>query len=139
MRLTAEQARMKPLAIPPNDYGLRFTVTVGPTAMVTHPGNHMWFVTDGRDLGLGAADAANPPGAGPYVLKDNSPVVSQTAVVDHSTRRTPSTVCTPFPNVQAACARRMVKVGDRHGRWMPFANDCRSLVFGVITLFVLLW
>jgi hypothetical protein len=37
-RLTAEQTRMKPLAIPPNDYGLRFAVTVGPTAMVTHQG-----------------------------------------------------------------------------------------------------
>jgi hypothetical protein len=38
VRLTAEQARMKPLAIPPNDYGLAFAVTVGPTAMVTHQG-----------------------------------------------------------------------------------------------------
>ena len=38
VRLAAEQARMKPLAIPPNEYGLRFAVTVGPTAMVTHQG-----------------------------------------------------------------------------------------------------
>jgi transposase len=37
-RLAAEQARMKPLAIPPNDYGLCFVVTVGPTAMVLHQG-----------------------------------------------------------------------------------------------------
>lgn len=35
-RLDAEQARMKPLAVPPADYGLRFPVTVGPTAMVTY-------------------------------------------------------------------------------------------------------
>lgn len=38
VRLAAEQTRMKPLAIPPSDYGLRFAVTVGPTAMVTHQG-----------------------------------------------------------------------------------------------------
>jgi transposase len=38
MRLTIEQARMKPLAIRPNEYGLSFAVTVGPTAMVTHQG-----------------------------------------------------------------------------------------------------
>lgn len=38
VRLAAEQARTKPLAIAPSDYGLRFPVTVGPTAMVTHQG-----------------------------------------------------------------------------------------------------
>lgn len=37
-RLPAEQARLKPLAVAPADYGLRFAVTVGPTAMVTHQG-----------------------------------------------------------------------------------------------------
>lgn len=37
-RLAAEQARMKPLAIAPSEYGLRFVLTVGPTAMVTHLG-----------------------------------------------------------------------------------------------------
>jgi len=37
-RLPAEQARLKPLAVPPAAYGLRFPVTVGPTAMVTHQG-----------------------------------------------------------------------------------------------------
>lgn len=37
-RLRAEQARMKPLAILPGEYGLRFPVTVGPTAMVTYQG-----------------------------------------------------------------------------------------------------
>lgn len=37
-RLPAEQARLKPLAVAPADYGLRFPVTVGPTAMVTHQG-----------------------------------------------------------------------------------------------------
>ncbi len=35
-RLVAEQQRMKPLAVVPGEYGLRVTVTVGPTAMVTH-------------------------------------------------------------------------------------------------------
>ena len=38
VRLPAEQVRMKPLAVAPADYGLRFAVTVGPTAMVTHQG-----------------------------------------------------------------------------------------------------
>ena len=38
VRLAAEQTRLKPLAIPPNEYGLSFVVTVGPTAMVTHQG-----------------------------------------------------------------------------------------------------
>jgi hypothetical protein len=38
VRLAAEQSRMKPLAIAPPEYGLRFVVTVGPTAMVTHQG-----------------------------------------------------------------------------------------------------
>jgi transposase len=38
VRLAAEQARMKPLALAPNDYGLCCAVTVGPTAMVTHQG-----------------------------------------------------------------------------------------------------
>lgn len=37
-RLAAEQVRMKPLAIPPAEYGLRFAVTVGPTAMVSFQG-----------------------------------------------------------------------------------------------------
>ena len=37
-RLAAEQARMKALAVPPDEYGLRIAVTVGPTAMVTHHG-----------------------------------------------------------------------------------------------------
>jgi transposase len=36
LRLAAEQTRMKPLAVAPNEYGLRVAVTVGPTAMVTH-------------------------------------------------------------------------------------------------------
>lgn len=36
VRLAAEQTRMKPLAVAPNEYGLRVAVTVGPTAMVTH-------------------------------------------------------------------------------------------------------
>ncbi len=38
VRLAAEQARIKPLAITPNMYGLRIAVTVGPTAMVTYQG-----------------------------------------------------------------------------------------------------
>lgn len=38
MRLGAEQARMKALAVAPLDYGLCVAVTVGPTAMVTHQG-----------------------------------------------------------------------------------------------------
>lgn len=38
VRLAAEQARMKALAVPPTQYGLRIPVTVGPTAMVTHHG-----------------------------------------------------------------------------------------------------
>jgi transposase len=38
VRLAAEHARMKPLAVRPSEYGLRFPVTVGPTAMVTHQG-----------------------------------------------------------------------------------------------------
>ncbi|MGH7663736.1 MAG: IS21 family transposase [Gemmatimonadaceae bacterium] len=37
-RLVAEQVRMKPLAITPGEYGLRFAVTVGPTAMVSFQG-----------------------------------------------------------------------------------------------------
>src|SRR5439155_5476395 len=37
-RLPLEQARMKPLALPLAEYGLRIPVTVGPTAMVTHQG-----------------------------------------------------------------------------------------------------
>jgi transposase len=37
-RLVVEQRRMKPLAVPPAEYGLTFPVTVGPTAMVTHGG-----------------------------------------------------------------------------------------------------
>jgi transposase len=37
-RLVAEQARMKPLAVIPAEYGLRLPVTVGPTAMVTYQG-----------------------------------------------------------------------------------------------------
>jgi transposase len=38
VRLAAEQARMKALAVAPEEYGLRFPVTVGPTAMVTQHG-----------------------------------------------------------------------------------------------------
>lgn len=38
VRLATELARMKPLAVPPSEYGLRVAVTVGPTAMVTHHG-----------------------------------------------------------------------------------------------------
>ncbi|HEY5060144.1 MAG TPA: IS21 family transposase [Gemmatimonadaceae bacterium] len=38
VRLAAEQARMKALAVAPEEYGLRIPVTVGPTAMVTHHG-----------------------------------------------------------------------------------------------------
>jgi hypothetical protein len=34
VRLAQEQARMKPLAVPARDYGLRFPVRVGPTALV---------------------------------------------------------------------------------------------------------
>jgi len=37
-RLVAEAARLKPLAVAPEEYGLRIPVTVGPTAMVTHQG-----------------------------------------------------------------------------------------------------
>ena len=37
-RLDAERPRMKPLAVPPAEYGLRFPVTVGPTAMVEYAG-----------------------------------------------------------------------------------------------------
>ncbi len=38
VRLVAELARMKALALAPADYGLRIAVTVGATAMVTHQG-----------------------------------------------------------------------------------------------------
>ncbi len=38
VRLVAEQARLKTLAVVPAEYGLRFPVTVGPTAMVTYQG-----------------------------------------------------------------------------------------------------
>jgi hypothetical protein len=38
-RLVAEQTRMRPLAVAPSDYGLRFAVTVGPTAMVSFQGS----------------------------------------------------------------------------------------------------
>ncbi len=38
VRLATEQARMKALAVGPDEYGLRFAVTVGPTAMVTYQG-----------------------------------------------------------------------------------------------------
>jgi transposase len=37
-RLEAERARLRPLAIAPDDYGLHVPVTVGPTAMVLHQG-----------------------------------------------------------------------------------------------------
>jgi transposase len=37
-RLSAERERMKPLAVPPADYGLRFPVQVGPTALVDFQG-----------------------------------------------------------------------------------------------------
>jgi transposase len=37
-RLATEQTRLKPLAIPPEAYGLRVPVTVGPTAMVLYQG-----------------------------------------------------------------------------------------------------
>lgn len=37
-RLRVEQARMKPLCVPPAEYALRFPVQVGPTAMVEHDG-----------------------------------------------------------------------------------------------------
>ena len=38
LRLVAELERMKPLAVPPADYGLRFPVQVGPTALVDFKG-----------------------------------------------------------------------------------------------------
>src|SRR5690606_10946038 len=38
VRLRAEQERMKPLAVAPADYGLRFAVHVGPTALVDFQG-----------------------------------------------------------------------------------------------------
>lgn len=38
VRLRAEQERMRPLAAPPSDYGLRFAVHVGPTALVDFQG-----------------------------------------------------------------------------------------------------
>jgi transposase len=37
-RLVAEQARMRPLAVPPAEYGLRYAVHVGPTALVEFQG-----------------------------------------------------------------------------------------------------
>jgi transposase len=37
-RLAAEQARMKPLAVPPAEYALRYPVHVGPTALVDFEG-----------------------------------------------------------------------------------------------------
>lgn len=37
-RLAAERERMKPLAVPPAEYGLRFPVQVGPTALVEFQG-----------------------------------------------------------------------------------------------------
>ncbi len=38
LRLAAEKERMKPLAVPPAEYGLRFPVQVGPTALVDFKG-----------------------------------------------------------------------------------------------------
>lgn len=37
-RLVAERARMKPLAVPPGEYALRYAVQVGPTALVEFEG-----------------------------------------------------------------------------------------------------
>lgn len=38
VRLVTEQGRMKPLAVPPAEYGLRYAVQVGPTALVDFQG-----------------------------------------------------------------------------------------------------
>lgn len=38
VRLLEEQARLRPLTVTPQDYGLRFEALVGPTAMVTYRG-----------------------------------------------------------------------------------------------------
>jgi len=38
VRLLEEQTRLRPLVVPPEDYGLRFEALVGPTGMVTHRG-----------------------------------------------------------------------------------------------------
>jgi hypothetical protein len=38
VRLLEEQARLRPLVVAPEDYGLRFEALVGPTGMVTHRG-----------------------------------------------------------------------------------------------------
>ena len=52
VRLVAEQARMKPLAVAPSAYGVRVAVTVGPTAMVTH--QHLRYAMPAAACGLPA-------------------------------------------------------------------------------------
>jgi transposase len=52
VRLVVEQARMKPLAVAPREYGLRVAVTVGPTAMVTY--QHLRYAMPAAACGLPA-------------------------------------------------------------------------------------
>ena len=93
--------------------------------------DHMWLRTESKEAGLGPV-GGGVPGEGEYNIGDNSPYFTQTSVNDHSGRGDRAgSRCTPLPNVQSACANRMMNVGERRGLW-TLGNTCRTFVFGVI-------
>ncbi len=101
------------------------------------PGNfmgleHWWLRTSTKEAGLGQA-GGNVPAEGPYRVRDNSPFVTQTEIVDHTGRgRQPGAVCERLkPEVDEDCVNERLQIGSSEGRWSPF-NQCQTFVLDIM-------
>lgn len=101
------------------------------------PGNvfglkHKWIRTDEKEAGLGQA-GGGVPGEGEYRIRDNSPYITETEVVDHDDRGDEEgATCEPVgPDIDEECVNREIVIGERRGRWSGF-NQCQTYVSEII-------
>jgi RHS repeat-associated protein len=83
---------------------------------------HCFIRTDTVTAGMGPANGGPLPAC---------PILSQTAVTDHSARTISPGDCKDVPGVDEACVNKALKIGTPTGRWGP-TNQCNSFASDVL-------
>jgi transposase len=118
-RVAAERARLRPLAIPPRDYALRFASMVGPTAMVDFEGHR--YAMPPESIGFPATL---------FVTETNVRIEARKHHALHERRRTPSGA-SYLPGQRAAL---LAAVSGRRGRLYMKRQQILALGSGAETL-----
>jgi RHS repeat-associated protein len=83
---------------------------------------HCFIKTDTVTAGMGPANGGPLPAC---------PILTQTAVTDHSARTISPGQCNDVPGVDEACVNKALKIGTPTGRWTP-TNQCNSFASDVL-------